>query len=236
MAIGILTYNRDELLKETLESFFQHNSNGNSKIILVDNGSAEEYQISNRKYAGQYGLEYKYNSFSLASDMNENIEIGHHILIKELLNCDADLFCILEDDWKCKGKIPVDEIWQLLNEHAEIGQVRIRDYRYDDTFYGGSSLNFITKKKIVFDEIIRVNNITFKVADMHWVNCCNVMRKDTLKAMDIDIKSEYEKMQFFYGLHPRNAQFEPGIFYHIGPHRIRVDLREKGLFSNEDFS
>lgn len=236
LAIGILTYNRDELLQETLETLFQHNSNANFEIILVDNGSDEKYRISNMKYAHKYGLKYVYNSNSLSSDMNENIEKGHHSLIEALLKCDADLFCILEDDWKCIGEIPIDEIYQLLKEHTEVGQVRIRDYRYDDSFYGGSSRHFITKKKIVFDEVVDMNQKRFKVADMHWVNCCNVMRRDALKSMNIEISSEIEKMQLFYEKYPRNAQFEPGIFYHIGPQRIREDLREKGLFSDENFS
>ena len=102
--------------------------------------------------------------------MNTNIERGHRILIDELLKCDAELFCILEDDWKCTGEIPVDEIWEVLTNHEEVGQVRIRDYKYDDTFYGGSSRHFITKNKIVFDEVIIIGKKKFKIADMHWVN------------------------------------------------------------------
>lgn len=236
LAIGILTYNRDELLYDTLVSLFESNSNIGMEVILVDNGSNEKYQASNKRYAEEFGLKYIYNALALSSDMNKNIEMGHMCLINELLKCDANLFCILEDDWKCFGTIPINEIGQLLDEHDEIGQVRIRDYRYDDTFYGGSSLHFVTKQKIVFNELIDIGSSTFKVADMHWVNCCNVMKRNALKHMNISLNSEIEKMQLFFELYPRNVQLEPGVFYHIGPQRIREDLRAKGLFSDEDIS
>lgn len=236
LAIGILTYNRDELLCDTLESLFQYHSPEDLEIVLIDNGSDERFQLSNKKYAEKMGLKYRYNETVLSTDMNTNIEWGHRILIDELLKCDAELFCILEDDWKCTGEIPVDEIWEVLTNHEEVGQVRIRDYKYDDTFYGGSSRHFITKNKIVFDEVIIIGKKKFKIADMHWVNCCNVMKKNALKQMNAEFSSEYEKMQLFYKLYPRNVQFEPGIFYHIGPQRIREDFRAKGLFLDEGIS
>lgn len=236
LAIGILTYNRDELLKRTLESLFQFNVQKDLVIVLVDNGSDEKYQVSNRKYAEQYGIKYKYNEIEPSIEMNTKIEIGHQVLIKELLKCKEDLYCILEDDWECIGQIPVEEIGIFLEKHREVGQVRIRDYRYDDTFYGGSSRHFITSNKIVFDETEEVNGKQFQIADMHWVNCCNVMRREVINYMGSSFHNEYEKMQLFYKSYPRNAQFEPGIFFHIGPRRIRQDLREKGLFCDENIS
>lgn len=236
LAIGILTYNRDELLRDTLESLFEYNFREDLEVLLIDNGSSDEFKISNQKYAERFGLKYIYNGLDLSSDMNNNIEVGHRILIEELLKCNAELFCILEDDWKCIDEIPIDEIGKLLNTHEEVGQVRIRDYKYDDTFYGGSSRHFITKNKIVFDEVIDVDKKIFKIADMHWVNCCNVMKRHVLKQMNVSLSSEYEKMQLFYELYPRNAQIEPGVFYHIGPQRVRDDLRAKGLFLDENIS
>ena len=56
------------------------------------------------------------------------------------------------------------------------------------------------------------------------------------KQVITEFSSEYEKMQLFYKLYPRNVQFEPGIFYHIGPQRIREDFRAKGLFLDEGIS
>ena len=236
LAIGILTYNRKELLGDTLKSLFKFNSHDDMQVLLIDNGSSKEFQESNQKYAKQYGLKYIYTSSNLSNDINKNIEEGHHALITELLKCQADLFCILEDDWKCIGRIPIEEIDKFLVGHVDIGQVRIRDFKYDDSFYGGSSRHFITKHKIVFDERVEVKNKVFKIADMHWVNCCNVMKRDALAHMNSVFGSEYEKMQFFYELFPRNAQYEPGVFYHIGPQRIRDDLRKKGLFSDANLS
>ncbi len=236
LAIGILTHNRNELLHDTLNSFYKYNSDLDSTALLIDNGSDKEYQNSNKYYSDIYDLKYIYNDLNKSMDINEKIEIGHMRLINELLKIDSDLYCILEDDWKCLGRIPVDEVSGFLNEHMEIGQIRLRDYKYDDTFYGGSSLHFVTKNKISFVKEEKIRSVSFNIAEMHWVNCCNIMKKDALQHMNTEFKSELDKMQLFHQLYPQNAQLIPGIFYHIGPQRIRNDFREKGLFLNEDIS
>ena len=60
LAIGILTYNRKELLGDTLKSLFKFISHDDMQVLLIDNGSSKEFQESNQKYAKQYGLIYIY--------------------------------------------------------------------------------------------------------------------------------------------------------------------------------
>ena len=228
--LGILTYNRTELLFETLSSLLMYNKFDGNEIVLLDNGSSKSYRLDNSKLASNYGIHYIYNNTDIGEDINSNIELGHYFLINEMLKYKADLYCVLEDDWKCTGKIPINAIHTFLANNLNVGQVRLRDYRYDDSFYGGSSKHFITGNKIVFDENIFIDDNLFEVADMHWVNCCNMMRRDAIECMCFRANDEIEKMKVFYETFPRNAQIRPGIFYHIGPNRIRADLREKGLF------
>ena len=53
LVVGILTYNRKELLDETLGSLFEYNNFEDMKIVLVDNGSDGEYRMHN-KYQSLY--------------------------------------------------------------------------------------------------------------------------------------------------------------------------------------
>lgn len=238
LVIGILTYNRTKLLEKTLLTFYKYNAKEDIKMILLDNNSSKEESEINKSLAKKYDIEYFYNKYDVSDDLNKNIEIGHMSLIKHMLDCDSEMCCILEDDWECIGRIPINEIMLFLNEHKNIGQVRLRDFKYDDTMYGGSSVNFVTKEKIIFNNEIVYGDVSFKVADMHWVNCCTFMRKDVLERMDNVYSAEMERMKAFYKMYPANAQMIPGIFYHIGPWRVREDLRKQGLFggSNENIS
>lgn len=236
LIVGILTHNRDNLLIETVKSFFNYNDVTNIKCILLDNGSSLRYQDINKKIAKNYGIEYIFNDYNNCENINKNIEVGHLCLLKKMLDQSGDMFCILEDDWKCFGEIPINAIDKFLNLYEDIGQVRLRDYKYDDSIYGGSSINFITMEKIIFDEQVSINSTIFKIANMHWVNACNILKRNTLEYMLIDADNEEEKMKHFFKKYPRNAQLYPGIFYPIGEQRNRKDLKEKGLFKNENIS
>ena len=91
-------------------------------------------------------------------------------------------------------------------------------------------------KKICFDKGTQINESFFKCADMHWVNSCCVMTREAIQYMEKEMDDEVEKMNYFYKRYPKNAQLEPGVFYHIGPQRVREDLRAKGLFLGENIS
>lgn len=238
MVIGILTYNRKELLFNTVSDLIKENKNNIEcfDIILVDNNSDLEYQKTNLECAQKYGIKYVFNKIEETENIDKNIELGHRRLISEMLKIDADVYCMLEDDWKNTSTIPVDDIVCFLSENKDVGQIRMRDFRYDDTFYGGSSVNFVTMKKIRFNECKKYGQSQFKTAELHWVDSCNAMRKEVLQKMDCSFDVEINRMEYFHKLYPINAQLVDGIFYHTGPQRVRNDLREKGLFSDENIS
>lgn len=236
LVIGILTYNRKKLLADTLENLVKFNNFDNIEIILLDNNSDLEYQKSNKDFAKKYGVHYVFNEIEKTDNIDINIELGHRRLIDEMLKRNSDIFCMLEDDWNNTGTIPVDDIKEFLSKNKNVGQVRLRDFRYDDTFYGGSSINFVTMKKIVFTDNAIYGDSKFKIGELHWVDSCNVMRREVLEQMNISFGMEMNRMLYFHKLYPLNAQLSPGIFYHTGPKRVREDLRKKGLFLNENLS
>lgn len=235
LAIGILTCNRLSFLNDTLRTLSTFNPNM-SRLILVDNDSTKTIQKENRNIARRYGMRYVLNKPSSAYDKNERIEKGVRKLIKEVLKEHTDLCCLLQDDWRCMGRIPVDAAWHFLNSNRSIGQIRMRDFRYDDTFDGGSSVNFVTRRKIVFTHGVAVGNVAFEIGELHWVDSCNLMLHDVLASISRPFTSETDRMIAFHEKHPFNAQLCPGIFHHTGPRRIRQDLREKGLFVHANIS
>lgn len=233
--VGVLTSNRNVLLEKTLNSFMTYNSMV-SNFVLVDSDSSEKAQENNRVIAKKFGMRYVLNEQSFADDRNIRIEHGVGRLIKEILKESADLYCLLQDDWQCLGTIPIASVWKFLSYYKNIGQVRMRDFKYDDTFDGGSSINFVTHRKIEFTEEIVIENSIFKIGELHWVDSCNLMLRQTLLKVSKMFESECDRMNFFHLIHPYNAQLQPGLFHHVGPRRIRYDLRERGFFSSENFS
>ena len=234
LAIGVLTHNRVPLLVDTLESLFAYNPDLQN-VVLVDNGSDGNVQNENRAVAKRFGLRYVLNVQTSADvDTNKKIEVGVRRLIQEVLDEDSDICCLLQDDWRCLDCIPVDAAWEFLCTHQNIGQLRLRDFKYDDSFDGGSSINFVTHLKIHFSERIVVGDASFDVGELHWVDSCNLMRRAVLETIATPFSSEIDRMRVFHQLHPSNAQLRPGIFRHTGPCRIRPELREKGLFAHAD--
>ena len=231
LALGVLTCNRLSLLNDTLMSLMAFNP-AISSLILVDSDSTEEVQEQNRDIARKYGMRYVLNEPSSSNDKNVRIELGVRRLIREVLCEEADICCLLQDDWRCTGSIPVDSAFNFLNENEDIGQIRMRDFKYDDTFDGGSSVNFVTKRKIRFTERTAVGNSVFEMGELHWVDSCNLMLHRVLGSIDKSFVSETDRMIAFHSMYPRNAQLRPGIFHHTGPCRIRQDLREKGFFAD----
>lgn len=235
LALGVLTCNRLLLLQETLESLFAFNPNI-SNLVLVDSDSTEEVQAGNRAIASRFGMRYVLNEASPNMEKDARIELGVRRLIKEVLDEGIDICCLLQDDWRCLGCIPVLPAWKFLNTHRNIGQIRLRDFKYDDSFDGGSSVNFVTQRKIDFVDKVKVEDSVFEVGELHWVDSCTLMRRSVLESISKPFDSEMDRMRMFHLEYPANAQLRPGIFHHIGPRRIRKDLREKGFFANANIS
>lgn len=236
LTMGVLTCNRVSLLRDTLNSFSTFNSLGDWNLVLVDNGSIPKMREENKHIAAKYNMRYVFNAPSLSHDVNRRIETGVCRLVKEVLAEQTDFCCLLQDDWRCTGSVPIEAAWEFLNRYRHIGQVRMRSFKYDDTFDGGSSVNFVTHQKINFTKRIIVRDVSFDIGELHWVDCCNLMLRDTLDFISKPFNSEIERMESFHLKHPVNAQLSPGIFSHTGPQRIRHDLREKGFFNDANIS
>lgn len=235
LAVGVLTCNRLELLNDTLNSLFSFNPNI-PHLVLVDSDSSVAVQRENRVLAAKFGMRYVLNDPSFSDNKDERIEHGVRRLIKEVLRERADMCCLMQDDWRCLGSIPVETSWEFLNRNANIGQVRMRDFKYDDTFDGGSSVNFVTHRKIEFERCEVVGGTEYAVGELHWVDSCNLMLPKVLGSISGRFNSEIERMEEFHRMYPHNAQLRPGVFHHTGPRRIRHDLRERGLFGNANIS
>ena len=235
LALGVLTCNRQALLVDTLQSLFTFNSNI-SNLVLVDSDSSCDVQEFNKLTAMKFGMRYVLNSPSTSKNKEAKIEHGVRRLIFEVLRENADICCLMQDDWRCLGPIPLISSFEFLKSNQDIGQVRMRDFKYDDSFDGGSSVNFVTRNKINFVRREIIGDSVFSIGELHWVDSCNLMLPHVLERIVGKFDSELDRMMEFHALYPFNAQLSPGIFHHIGPQRIRHDLRKKGLFTDAHIS
>lgn len=95
MKVSVITptYNRPDLLRETIESFIRQDYE-NKEMIIVDDGSTTDYSFISKEYIGKYNIAYAFcRHAGCPSSLNEGISLT-----------DGDLICIIADDDLLEGK------------------------------------------------------------------------------------------------------------------------------------
>lgn len=236
--VGVLTYNRSELLKKTLQSFISNIDVRDCEMsfYIFDNGSSKEVLKEVKKIAIEYNavltmLGKEKVSSKTNKERDKNISYGHKRLAQLMCSQDADGYLLLEDDWECTEEFKIEPLVKFLSNNDDIGQIRLRDYKYDGSLMGGSNRNLATNTLITWDEEIQINDL-YKITkgNLHWVNNPSIISPSALKLLLEGFKDELDCMRKFGEIYPNNAQMFPGVFKHIGQWRIREDLIEDGLF------
>ncbi|WP_113920461.1 glycosyltransferase family 2 protein [Alkalibaculum bacchi] len=241
IVVGVLTYNRPELLEETLHSFNEYLKAYRDlfKFVIFDNGSKDEIIKINKKIAQKYRSKFVTSRKVIESTKNSkirdhNISIGHRNLSRLMKKEDGDAYIILEDDWACAAYIPLIELIEYLRKNPDIGQIRLRNSRYDGTLTGGAKHNFVTQEPIKWTKEVVIGNYILAYGNLHWVNNPSIISKEALDLISKGYNSEVECMKAFHEIYPINLQLQPGVFEHIGPWRHRKDLVEQGIIQGED--
>lgn len=236
IVVGVLTHNRPKLLLKTLQSFYENFSVYKSqfKTIIFDNGSTTDVIDKNRILANKYGASF----FSLGEEKklpkdsktrDNNISLGHNKLINLMKQELASAYIILEDDWECTSEAPLNELIKLLHNNPSIGQIRLRNCKYDGSLKGCANHNFVTLEPIKWTKTIELERYQLDFGNLHWVNNPSIISKKALELVSKGFSSELECMRAFAEHYPNNIQLSPGIFEHIGPWRHREDLKEQGI-------
>ena len=120
-AIVLLTWNRLPMLKETINTFRKFHKDIREKdFIIVDNGSTD----------GTVDF-LKTTSFeTILNESNLGAQMGKYIGWARAVEKDYDFIIFIEDDHSCYRTVPILELEKYLDDHEEIGIIRLNDKPY----------------------------------------------------------------------------------------------------------
>ena len=119
-AIVILTWNRIDMLKNTIKTFKRHHSLKDKHFIVVDNGSTDGTQ--NFLKSTKFDL--------ILNESNLGAQMGKYIGWNRALERGYDFILFIEDDHSCYKTVPIVDLENYLDRHEEVGIIRLNDKRY----------------------------------------------------------------------------------------------------------
>lgn len=200
LSIAILTGRRLDLLQRTVKSLEATNSGllNDSYVIIYLNGfdNQTDHFVRSLSYVDDY--------MYVASDTPEPIgaavsRMTDHVIGK------SDYHIHLEDDWECMSSGFIGRAQSILENHPEIGQVRLR-HKAEPVmrFHMVSQVHHRWARK---DGVL--------MSKLHFTFNPSLVRTEDLNCIypatsEIDAASNYAKRFSFV------AQDDPGAFRHIG--------------------
>lgn len=191
VVVTLLTGRRPDLLQKTLASL---EGSGIEIEAFVNGADAESLKVVHD--SGMVNGIHQWKEWlGIADAMNE---------VAEWVAGGEDGYWLhLEDDWELTAPLDLSTAQAFLDEHPEVGQVRLR--RRDD---GASHRNYLTKRRINWQgEGIKIGN-----AHATW----NPALQRTSAAQVYPVTGEVD---FMLKMPQINAQTDPGHFRHLGEGR-----------------
>ena len=153
-AVVMLSWNRSEKLRNTVETFKEHHDVADSDLIVVDNGSTDGTQ--------EYLLSTSYDR--ILSRKNLGAQAGKLLGWQRAVSRGFEFILFIEDDHPCLRQAPLGELENYLDENPDVGQVRLNDKEYVDH-------HTITKLPIDFQEATRLNEeFTIQKCSYHFTS------------------------------------------------------------------
>ena len=112
VAISIVTYNNELIIKETIESIINHTRNIDYKVIVYDNNSTDK-TISIIESMKNEQIQV------IHSKKNYGFGYGHNEIFKKY---DADYYIIYNPDLRLKNNI-IKELYDYMQQHNEVGMI-----------------------------------------------------------------------------------------------------------------
>jgi GT2 family glycosyltransferase len=119
-AVVMLTWNRIGMLKNTINTFRNYHNLKDEHFIIVDNGSMDGTQ----KFLKSTKFDFILNKSNLGAQM------GKYIGWDRAVEKKYDFIIFIEDDHSCYRTVPIIDLENYLDEHEEIGIIRLNDKPY----------------------------------------------------------------------------------------------------------
>jgi hypothetical protein len=188
--VTLLTGRRPDLLAKTLASL---EGSGIEPDIFVNGADPESLQVVHESGIVN-GLHHWSEWLGIGAAMSR---------VAEWVQGEDGYWLHLEDDWELTNPLDLRTAQTFLDEHPEVGQIRLR--RRDD---GASYRNYLTKRRINWQgEGIKIGN-----AHATW----NPALQRTSAAQVYPVTGEVDFMRKMPQI---NAQTNPGHFRHLGEGR-----------------
>lgn len=194
--VAVLTWNRVDRLRKTLDSFHKHN--GTDIPIFVFNNNSTD---GTRKFLDSRDYISHHNSANLGP------YVGTVTLWQHAAKQGYDYLLNLEDDFPCKGKVPFGLIEKYLDKFQDVGFVRLNEKRKY------KKRNISTHKRIVYDKWRTFGDPgwLFRTSNHHFT--CNPIVFRSSMAPDMkDATSEYNMMDVYTKCYPQASELKPFLF------------------------
>ena len=212
--VTILTYQRPEYLKLTLESFLDLNGTERFIFFILAQGSDPETRKVLEPYAKLF--EHQWHL-----DLNLGCSGGYSFIMRRVLDwgLESPYIFHLQDDWELRESLLpyLDEILALLRISPDIGYVRLRTVKSRV-----AKTNRVTQQRIVY----RKRSPNVYVGNAHFSLNPSIARNSTIEQM-LPIRKELDAMHKYDKLNLLTGQLDAKCFVHIGSKRAMTTVPGK---------
>ena len=209
--VTLLTWNRHDILKETINSLFENN--GNLDILALDNGSTDS----------TCDLLESMNIETIKSPSNIGIFNGTSKLWLEADKRGYDFVINLQDDFPCFRKIPINDMAKYLNENQDVGFILLNNK--NKLFKVGRKgkisvtkksrkFNKFTKKKLKYKEWTKCGSTNFIKFNHHFTFNPTFIRTNILQSIVLNNpkQREFGIMERYHNLSLLSAKTKKHYF------------------------
>ncbi len=206
--ITVLTYNRPDYLKETLESFLEFNKSILDRFLIIVLAQ-EDNNLATNKILDRYQQHfYKV----IHTKNNIGCSRGYSFLMYEALKLGLPLIIHLEDDFVTNEPL-IDYLpgmIEIMCKMSDLGYIRLRSNK--DTV---NQFNSISGRKITHKQLI---NKTL-IGNAHFTLNPTLCKASVINKI-VPFDSEREAMKKYQKLGLRSGQLISNCFSHIGHDRV----------------
>lgn len=201
----MLTWNRLKKLRKTLDSFHRYNGDKfKDHMYIVDNGSKD----GTHEYLKKTGLHV------MTNETNEGAQAGKYKGWTEAMNRGYEYLIFIEDDFPSLRDIPIKKLEAYLDEHKEVGYIRLNDKKTRKT-------HKVTKLRHNYWPWFKYKGEKMRKSDYHFTSNPTIFRTSLVPHMG-GAETEVDYMRSYLG------QYDYMCFLNNACFKTVIMKRQKG--------